>query len=231
MRKLTTFMLVTVMLGTGCAKSDQTAENHSSISARPNSTASPLPQPETVPKADPSPQAAPAPKSDPSPQAAPAPKSDPSPQAAPAPKSDPSPQAAPAPKSDPSPQAAPAPKVEPSPQDTPAPKAEPSPQAAPVPKSDPSPQAATVPKADSPPEPAAAITVKVEEVFKGNCMACHGDQLQGKIGPNLQKVGSHLTKEQILKQIRDGGSDMPSFASSLSKEEIDALAEWLAGKK
>ena len=182
-RKLTAFLLVTVMLGTGCTKSDQKDENHSPISVRPNGTASPRPQ------------------------------------------------AAPAPQAETSAQAAPVPQAEQSAQAAPTPKAEPPTQAAPVPKAGPPAQAAPVPKSKPPGQPVATLTVKVEEVFKGNCMVCHGDQLQGKIGPNLQKVGSLLTKEQVLKQIRGGGSDMPPFESSLSKEEIDALAEWLAGKK
>jgi cytochrome c551 len=68
---------------------------------------------------------------------------------------------------------------------------------------------------------------------KNNCVSCHGSELQGRMGEatNLQKVGARMTKEQIVKQIRDGSSGMPPFGSQLSPEEIDKLAEWLAGKK
>ncbi|PYI53179.1 cytochrome C [Paenibacillus flagellatus] len=74
-------------------------------------------------------------------------------------------------------------------------------------------------------------TAKAEELFKGNCMACHGGSLEGKSGPNLQKVGGTLTKEQIMTQIAKGGSKMPGFEKKLDAEAIETLAGWLAAKK
>jgi cytochrome c551 len=47
----------------------------------------------------------------------------------------------------------------------------------------------------------------------------------------LQKVGGRLTKEQITKQIHDGGGDMPPFGTQLKDEEIQSLAAWLSAKK
>jgi cytochrome c551 len=68
-------------------------------------------------------------------------------------------------------------------------------------------------------------------LFKQNCVTCHGVDLQGGFGPNLQKVGGRLTKEQIIKQIHDGGGDMPPFGTQLKAEEIQSLANWLSAKK
>jgi cytochrome c551 len=68
-------------------------------------------------------------------------------------------------------------------------------------------------------------------LFKQNCITCHGVELQGGFGPNLQKVGSLLTKEQITKQIHDGGGDMPPFGTRLKTEEIQIIAAWLSAKK
>ena len=66
-------------------------------------------------------------------------------------------------------------------------------------------------------------------LYQQNCAACHGNNLQGKNGPNLQKIGSELTKDQILKQIKNGGGGMPG--NIISGKDADKVATWLAGKK
>lgn len=77
---------------------------------------------------------------------------------------------------------------------------------------------------------ASADTVRV---YKANCISCHGSDLQGKMGPstNLQQVGDRLSKEQITKQIHNGGEIMPAFADKLTAGQIKQLADWLSGKK
>lgn len=70
-------------------------------------------------------------------------------------------------------------------------------------------------------------------LYTQSCLSCHGDKLQGKVGPStdLRKVGSSLTREQIAAQIANGGEHMPAFGQSLSEAEIGILADWLAAKK
>ena len=36
---------------------------------------------------------------------------------------------------------------------------------------------------------------KPEDIVKQSCTSCHGDQLQGAVGPNLQKIGGKLSKD------------------------------------
>jgi mono/diheme cytochrome c family protein len=84
------------------------------------------------------------------------------------------------------------------------------------------------------PKPPATITdtaTAAAALFKQNCITCHGVELQGGFGPNLQKVGSRLTEEQIINQIHDGGGDMPPFGTRLKAEEIQIIAAWLSAKK
>jgi cytochrome c551 len=85
----------------------------------------------------------------------------------------------------------------------------------------------------NPAEAMAGASEQTQAIYKQNCISCHGGTLEGRVGPatNLQKVGSRLSKEQIVKQITNGGNGMPAFGSKLKPEETDALAEWLAGKK
>lgn len=74
---------------------------------------------------------------------------------------------------------------------------------------------------------------QVVKLYKANCISCHGNELQGKMGAstNLQKVGDRMSVAEILKQIQEGGGSMQGFASKLKEDEIKQLAEWLATKK
>ncbi|MEK0316651.1 c-type cytochrome [Cohnella sp. 56] len=68
-------------------------------------------------------------------------------------------------------------------------------------------------------------------IYKSNCLACHGDQLQGGMGPALDKVGAEMSADAIHKQILNGGGGMPAFKGTLTNEQIDTLTAWLAAKK
>jgi len=70
-----------------------------------------------------------------------------------------------------------------------------------------------------------------ETLVTANCITCHGDQLQGGVGPNLQKVGSEMTPEEIYSLVSKGKAIMPSFKGKLKEEEIANVAQWLAAKK
>ncbi|CAB3395669.1 c-type cytochrome [Kyrpidia spormannii] len=68
-------------------------------------------------------------------------------------------------------------------------------------------------------------------LYQQNCQACHGANLEGGVGPALDKVGAKLSEDQIQKQIENGGGTMPGFKSSMKEDDIKALATWLAAKK
>lgn len=74
---------------------------------------------------------------------------------------------------------------------------------------------------------------EVVTLYKNNCMQCHGNEMQGMMGPesNLQKIGSKLTKDEIANAIENGGKLMPAQGGRLEKEDIDKIADWLASKK
>ncbi|MDF2606904.1 MAG: cytochrome [Bacillales bacterium] len=69
----------------------------------------------------------------------------------------------------------------------------------------------------------------VQALYNKNCASCHGKDLAGKTGPNLLKVGSRLSAEEIYKITMNGKGMMPS--GLVSKEEAKSLSEWLAKKK
>jgi cytochrome c551 len=78
---------------------------------------------------------------------------------------------------------------------------------------------------------AGTTTADAATVFKQNCVSCHGVDLGGGVGPNLQNVGSRLSADQIATTIADGRNAMPSFKAKLKSTEINALSVWLAAKK
>ncbi|MED4584429.1 cytochrome c [Brevibacillus choshinensis] len=70
-----------------------------------------------------------------------------------------------------------------------------------------------------------------EQVFRNNCMICHGQDLEGGFGPELLHVGSRKSKAQIAQQIQHGGMLMPAFGNQLDAGTIETLAQWLSEKK
>lgn len=68
-----------------------------------------------------------------------------------------------------------------------------------------------------------------DKVFQQSCASCHGNNLQGQVGPNLQKVGSKYDKEKIEDIILNGRGSMP--AGIVQGEDATKLAEWLSQKK
>ncbi|MFD2925995.1 cytochrome c550 [Halobacillus naozhouensis] len=69
-----------------------------------------------------------------------------------------------------------------------------------------------------------------EEMFQAKCASCHGGDLSGGVGPNLQQVGSRYSAKEIQDIIINGkGSQMP--AGLYTGEQAAKLAQWLAEKK
>lgn len=86
--------------------------------------------------------------------------------------------------------------------------------------------------APQPALPAVELNVAAAEaIYAKSCLVCHGEQLEGKMGPNLQKVGAKMTQEQIFKLVTNGKGAMPGFKSSLKEEEIANLSIWLSQHK
>ncbi|OUM96365.1 MAG: hypothetical protein BAA02_14575 [Paenibacillaceae bacterium ZCTH02-B3] len=70
------------------------------------------------------------------------------------------------------------------------------------------------------------------ELYRSNCLVCHGPDLSGNMGPStdLTKVGARLDRDAIRQRIVEGGGSMPAFGDKLSAEDIDALTDWLAAQ-
>lgn len=68
-----------------------------------------------------------------------------------------------------------------------------------------------------------------EEFYKKSCVGCHGGNLEGTVGPALNKIGASKNKEEIKTIIVDGAPGMPK--GLVTEDEASQLAEWLSTKK
>lgn len=64
------------------------------------------------------------------------------------------------------------------------------------------------------------------DVFATVCSACHGADGTGGSGPDLT-ARANLTKERIVDQVTNGGTQMPAYGSKLSADEIGAVADYV----
>lgn len=85
-----------------------------------------------------------------------------------------------------------------------------------------------------------AVEAEAKPIYTTTCLACHGDNLQGGLGPALTKVGSLYGSVDELKKKIIAGSTIPGkttgFSPTMPKDQVDdakaqKLAEWLITKK
>jgi len=76
-------------------------------------------------------------------------------------------------------------------------------------------------------------SAKPEDIYKNTCIGCHGDQMQGGVGPNLQKIGGQLSQAEIKDILTNGKTGkmgtMPK--GLLEPAQIDVMSKWLSSKK
>jgi len=95
------------------------------------------------------------------------------------------------------------------------------------------------PKFDAPPLTEEVVGATSGPVAEGarlfhakGCLSCHQvDGFGGRRGPNLSRIGDLLDKDQITIRISNGGTNMPSFASTLTPEELDRLVVFVASRR
>ncbi len=58
-----------------------------------------------------------------------------------------------------------------------------------------------------------------------NCHALGGEG--GQRGPSLDAVGTRLTRDELVRQVIQGGGNMPAFGKKLSPAEVDALVSYM----
>ncbi|MGL4820279.1 MAG: cytochrome c550 [Bacilli bacterium] len=69
-----------------------------------------------------------------------------------------------------------------------------------------------------------------EAIVKQTCASCHGQNLEGGVGPKLADVGSRLSADDIKNVIVNGQGNMPGGMLS-DPAAVDAVAKWLSEQK
>lgn len=60
------------------------------------------------------------------------------------------------------------------------------------------------------------------------CRNCHAlDGIGGKRGPDLNGVGDRLDRDRLIRQVVQGGGNMPAYGKNLSPAEVDALVAFM----
>ncbi|MER3395221.1 MAG: hypothetical protein C4318_09060 [Acidimicrobiia bacterium] len=65
-----------------------------------------------------------------------------------------------------------------------------------------------------------------EDIYRRNCVLCHGINGGGAQGPPL--IDRPRSPHEVAAVLRSGRGEMPSFAEKLSPEEITAVAEYVS---
>lgn len=66
-----------------------------------------------------------------------------------------------------------------------------------------------------------------ESIYQQNCVACHGDQYQGGVGPALTGVGGRLSADEIKNILVNGKGSMPG--GLVPDDKVDEVTDWLTG--
>ena len=60
------------------------------------------------------------------------------------------------------------------------------------------------------------------------CRNCHAlGGAGGERGPALDDVATRLTKDEMIRQVIQGGGNMPAYGKKLSPAEVEALVEFM----
>lgn len=60
------------------------------------------------------------------------------------------------------------------------------------------------------------------------CRNCHAiGGIGGQRGPDLDDVGARLTKDQLIRQVIQGGGNMPAYGKNLSPDQVEAVVAYM----
>ena len=78
----------------------------------------------------------------------------------------------------------------------------------------------------------ASVAEGAKLVHSKGCLYCHDvDGFGGHRGPELSLIGKTLTRDELIIRINNGGYNMPSFAGSVTSQELSDIVDFLQTRK
>lgn len=74
---------------------------------------------------------------------------------------------------------------------------------------------------------AAGVSVEAGKALAGQCLACHGADLSGGLGPSLIGSVERLGEEQFEQIMRNGQNTMPALGASWTDDQMGSMIEYL----
>ncbi|MFZ4774533.1 MAG: cytochrome b N-terminal domain-containing protein [Terrimicrobiaceae bacterium] len=68
-------------------------------------------------------------------------------------------------------------------------------------------------------------SIVIQSMQCRNCHAIAG--IGGHRGPDLSDVGARLTKDQLIRQVIQGGGNMPAYGKNLTPDQVDAVVAYM----
>ena len=75
------------------------------------------------------------------------------------------------------------------------------------------------------------VTEKGQEIYNQKCANCHGQNLEGIVGPSLTTAGAKYNEEELVHIIVNGIEKTTMPGGLLQGEEAEIVAQWLAQQK
>lgn len=69
---------------------------------------------------------------------------------------------------------------------------------------------------------------KVKGFYTANCQSCHGDRLQGLVGPALANIGQHMFYDEFKNIVQNGRGRMPGIVH-VDEQTMSALFRYMGG--
>lgn len=69
---------------------------------------------------------------------------------------------------------------------------------------------------------------KVKGFYTANCMSCHGDKMQGLVGPSLVNIGQRLPYDEFKTIVLNGRGRMPGI-THVDEQSMSALFRYMGG--
>jgi cytochrome c550 len=74
---------------------------------------------------------------------------------------------------------------------------------------------------------AQGVSAEVGKGLSGQCIACHGADFKGGIGPSLHGVVDKLKPEGVKEVLSKGRNSMPALGASWNDDQKDSMVEFL----